>query len=341
MTSPTVSVVIPTMNREGLLPRAIDSVIAQTFTDWEIVLVDDGSTDGTPRVARSYLDRLGERLTYIPQDNCGCSAARNRGINASRGRFISFLDSDDEFLPHKLQRQIELFDARPETGFVYSDFSFIDLNGERHESTFRAKFPLALAVPAERVSPGLYACRENLFDTLVRGYFIATIVGMVRREVLGHRIRFDENQAYSEEWLFYLHVARRCPSGFVDEPLALHHYTASSLARLDKQRNSERKYELLRTINASFPDMSRVQRRAVSDQLARTCRQIGYDAMSSGHYRRALEYAARSWLHKPDLRGAANVLSALAEWGLESIVSLKKRRPQTSMPIQPTLDVVR
>ena len=341
MTSPAVSVVIPTMNREALLPRAIDSVIAQTFTDWEIVLVDDGSTDGTPRVARSYLDRLGDRFTYIPQDHRGSSAARNRGIEASRGRYVAFLDSDDEFLPEKLRRQVALFDARPELGFVYSDFSVIDLNGARRDSTFRTKFPLALEVPAERVSRGLYACRKNLFDTLVRGYFIATIVGMVRREVLGHRIRFDENQAYSEEWLFYLRVAYRCRSGFVDEPLALHHVTPSSLARQDKQRNTRRMYGLLRTLNASFRDMNRGQRRAVSDQLARTCRQIGYDAMSSGHYRRALEYAAKAWRYKPDARATADVLNTLAECSVASIVSWRDKRTKTSIPIQSAVDVVR
>ena len=79
MNNPTVSVVLPTFNRAELLPRAIESVIGQTYHDWEIVLVDDGSTDATPDVARAYARRLGDRLNYIRQDNGGSSRARNRG----------------------------------------------------------------------------------------------------------------------------------------------------------------------------------------------------------------------------------------------------------------------
>jgi len=319
MSSPAVSVIIPTYNREALLPRAIESVIAQTFEDWEIVLVDDGSTDGTPRIARDCAKRLGDRLVYIPQDNRGSSAARNRGIDASRGRFVAFLDSDDEFLPEKLERQIALFNARPTLGLVYSDFSFLDSAGKQHTSRLRTKFPIALDVPAELVAPGLYACTESLFDTLIRGYFIATIVGMVRREVLGDAVRFDENQAYAEEWLFYLRVARRCPAGFVDEPLALHHFTESSLARQDKKRNTLRMHGLLNTIKATFPDMNRNQRRAVRLNLARTCRQLAYDATSSGGHGEAFCYAAEALQYEFDRRALACALGAAARWTLGSL----------------------
>ena len=107
MSEPTVSVIVPTYNRQPLLPRAIDSVVAQTFGDWEIVLVDDGSTDSTREMADRYSHQLGDRFVYIPQPNRGASAARNRGIDVCRGRFVAFLDSDDEFLPTKLG-QLEL-----------------------------------------------------------------------------------------------------------------------------------------------------------------------------------------------------------------------------------------
>ncbi len=111
--APAVSVIIPTYNRAELLPRALDSVVGQTFTDWGIVLVDDGSTDETSRVVRDYADRLGDRLVYIHQENKGSSQARNTGIDACRGRFVAFLDSDDECSPTRLGRQLELFDLRP------------------------------------------------------------------------------------------------------------------------------------------------------------------------------------------------------------------------------------
>src|SRR4051812_41650748 len=122
-----VSVVIPTFNRSSTLPRAIDSVVAQSFTDWELVVVDDGSTDDTPRLLANYQKKLGNRLISLRQRNRGCSAARNQGIELARGRYIAFLDSDDEFLPQKLSRQLDLFTACPDRSFVYSDYSFVDL----------------------------------------------------------------------------------------------------------------------------------------------------------------------------------------------------------------------
>ena len=275
MNRPTVSVIIPTYNRAALVPRALDSVIAQTFSDWEIVLVDDGSTDATPQLAAEYYRRLGDRLVCIREENRGSSSARNRGIDACRGRFVAFLDSDDEFAPTKLERQLALFELRPELGFVYSDFAFVDLEGVHHPSAFGAKFPLARQVASDAVAPGLFIVGNRLFDRLVRGYFIATIVGMVRREVLGTAIRFAENQAYAEEWLFYLKIARATTSGFVDEPLSIHHYVAQSLARSDKRRNTLGYYRLLKAIEMSFDDLTLDQRKAVRCNLAQACRQVG------------------------------------------------------------------
>ena len=120
MSTPAVSVIIPTYNRAALLPRAIRSVVNQTFTDWEIIVVDDGSTDDTDSVvgpafqpvndrleSRSHSEfgeQLGSKLVVIRQANAGSSAARNRAIDVARGRFIAFLDSDDEYLPDKRER---------------------------------------------------------------------------------------------------------------------------------------------------------------------------------------------------------------------------------------------
>jgi glycosyltransferase involved in cell wall biosynthesis len=302
MNNPTVSVVLPTYNRAELLPRAIESVIGQTYHDWEIVLVDDGSTDATPDLVRAYARRLGDRLNYIRQDNGGSSRARNRGIEAARGRYVAFLDSDDEFLPTKLARQIELFDLRPELGLVYCDYSFVDLDGVYHASTYDEVHPTAREVETEAVAPGLLACRGDLFGLLIRAYFISTIVGMVRREVLGASIRFSEDHAFGEEWLFYLQVARSCRAGFVDEPLAIYHYQHGSLARTDKDANAQRYLQLLRSIVASFDDLERMHRQAVRRNLSRLCRQLGHSAHRKRSYGKAAVRFAESFRYKPNLR---------------------------------------
>lgn len=310
--SPTVSVIIPTYNRATLLPRAIDSVIAQTYTDWELIIIDDGSTDDTTAVLESYANKLGDRLRVLNQTNTGPCSARNRGINASRGRLLCFLDSDDEFLPNKLARQLELFDLRPELGFVYSDSACIDTDGRRHDSVFRNFAPHARNVPSTEIAPNLNTCSTDFFEILLREYFISTIVGMVRREVIGDSIRFQPDPAYAEEWLFYLKAARICRVGFVDEPLCLHHQTPGSIARTDAHRNTLGRRATLRAMLNSFDDLTFVQRRIVKQNLAATCNQLAFDFTRRKDYVSARRYWLESLKNRPSLQTLKCALTTIA-----------------------------
>ncbi len=114
---PKVSVIIPTYNRAKFIGRALDSVLGQTFTDYEVIVVDDGSTDGTREVLEAAYDG---KIKYIYQKNGGVSAARNRGISEARGTYVAFLDSDDFWVPEKLAEQVEILDNHPRVGIVYA-----------------------------------------------------------------------------------------------------------------------------------------------------------------------------------------------------------------------------
>lgn len=111
--SPLISCVVPVYDGERFLAAGLESVLAQTVPVDEVIVVDDGSTDGTPEVARSF----GDRVIYVRQDNAGPAAARNTGVARARGAFISFLDADDLWEAEKIERQLARFEARPELGY--------------------------------------------------------------------------------------------------------------------------------------------------------------------------------------------------------------------------------
>src|SRR5689334_21837766 len=117
-----VSIIIPFLNAERFIEDAIESVRAQSYDAWELLLVDDGSTDSSTRLAQRYAQQHPQKVRYLQHDrhqNRGLSASRNLGISEARGEFIAFLDADDVWLPHKLARQRAILDSQPEAAMVY------------------------------------------------------------------------------------------------------------------------------------------------------------------------------------------------------------------------------
>ncbi|NEP81377.1 MAG: glycosyltransferase family 2 protein, partial [Okeania sp. SIO3B3] len=125
-TTPRVSVIIPVYNGDRYISQAIESVLVQTYRSYEIIVIDDGSTDNTRLVLEPYI----EDIRYVYQENQGVSAARNHGIDLARGELIAFLDADDFFLPDKLTGQVGVFDAQPNLGIVHSGWRRVDRDGE-------------------------------------------------------------------------------------------------------------------------------------------------------------------------------------------------------------------
>jgi glycosyltransferase involved in cell wall biosynthesis len=121
--SSLVSAIIIFLNAERYLEEAIASVFAQTYAHWELLLVDDGSTDGSTKLARQYAERYPEHVRYLEHpahQNRGMSATRNLGVANARGRYIAFIDADDVWLPHKLEQQVAILEAHPQAGMVYA-----------------------------------------------------------------------------------------------------------------------------------------------------------------------------------------------------------------------------
>jgi glycosyltransferase involved in cell wall biosynthesis len=216
--TPEVSVIIPTYNRAWVLKEAIDSVLAQEFRDFELIVVDDGSTDNTPQILESYA----QDLTVIRQPNRGVSAARNRGIVAANGRLISFLDSDDLWLPRKLSSQVNFFNSNPEAVINQTEEIWIR-NGvrvnpkTRHHKPSGMIFEQSLALCL--VSPSAVMMKRSLFDA----------VGL-----------FDEDLPACEDYDLWLRISWRYPVHLIETPLIIkrggHSDQLSKAPGLDKFR---------------------------------------------------------------------------------------------------------
>jgi glycosyltransferase involved in cell wall biosynthesis len=186
-TLPKISVIIPTFNRAALIGDAIQSVIAQTYLDWEAIVIDDGSMDDTRSVVENFAD---PRIRYLYQENKGLPGARNTGIRSARGEYIAFLDSDDLFMPHKLEIQLRMLEERPDLGLVAGGHLEID-----------QKMQIL-----REVRPWQSQSMFELSNWVQGCPFIVNAV-LVRREWLERVNLFDENMPYVEDWDLWLRIS--------------------------------------------------------------------------------------------------------------------------------------
>jgi glycosyltransferase involved in cell wall biosynthesis len=212
--TPRVSALIPAYNAGRYLPHAIGSIIAQTYTDWEIVVVDDGSRDNTRSVVEAYQPRLKDKLQYIRQSNQGISAARNAGIRSARSEFIALLDADDIWLPHRLQRGIQVFDADAETGLVHARVARIDAQGS--------------VVGQLKVEPK-YMSGNIARNILTRRAHIICPTVIFRKRCLETAGMFDETLRATEDRDLWFRIARHWKIGYIDEILAYYRLSPASV----------------------------------------------------------------------------------------------------------------
>lgn len=198
---PIVSVIIPTYNYGHFIEGTINSVLSQTFTGFEVIVVDDGSTDNTGEIVKQF----GDKVRYIWQENGGPNKARNTGIRAARGQHIGFLDADDRWLPEKLELQLHLIQRDPKIGLVYSRVYKFDESG-----VIFGHYPLGPC------------CRGKVMRQLYMRQVIAMSSTLVRREVFDHVGLFNKNVTGPDDWDMWLRIAARYEFDFVSQPLALY-----------------------------------------------------------------------------------------------------------------------
>ncbi len=204
-----VSVILPTYNRANLIGDAIQSVLDQTYTGFELIVVDDGSTDDTANLVQSFNDN---RIRYIYQPNGGVSNARNHGVRQAKHDLITFLDSDDAYLPHKLQKQVDYFQTHPDTVFLYSSYLFMDADLNLIETRH-------------------LHIQGRAFRSLLRRCEIPTPTVMMKRCVFESVGGFDEGLTLLEDVDLWWRIAARHPIALVGEPLVQVRWHPSNTVR--------------------------------------------------------------------------------------------------------------
>jgi len=199
---PKVTVVIPVYNGEKYVGDAIESVLNQTYKDWELIVVDDGSTDRTANVVNRYVAKNPRKINYIYQTNQGVSVALNEGILHGKGKYIALMGHDDRWLPKKLEKQVSILEKRRSFGLVCSATYVIDSLGQRNDLWRKPK------------------AYQATYQDLRNKNFIYALTVLIRKTCLDKVGLHDENIRYVQDYDLWLRLGQKYRIYYLDEPLA-------------------------------------------------------------------------------------------------------------------------
>jgi glycosyltransferase involved in cell wall biosynthesis len=305
--TPLISVILPTYNSALFLSPAVDSVLNQTFQDFELIVVDDGSTDETENILKAYKNSV----RYIKKDHAGASAARNKGIAEARGEFIAFQDADDLWLPDKLQLQLDYFKAHPQVGVVFTGSHRFDAQG----------------VVDSNIRKGVTIPTGMIFNEILTSHFIAMPSVMVRKSCLDEVGLFEEALIGNEDFNLYLRLARKFPFGFVNKVLVHIRLHANNLSD-NLEQMCEDEIKNLEKIARMFPDAAIPKRQLTGRIYAR----FGKYYFSQQRFDEAKACFRRAFAHSPLLVKTWPfwAVSAFPKTWRNSLLALNKLRKRAS-----------
>jgi glycosyltransferase involved in cell wall biosynthesis len=271
-----VSVIVPTYNHAAFLAQAIRSALEQTVPPWEIVVVDDGSTDATGDVLRSF----GSGIKALRQANRGVARARNAGAALATGQLLAFLDADDAWLPPKLERQIAVLQANPELGLVHCGVEEIDALGR------------SLRIRLDGLS-GSVSTEMLLFR---RGVILGGgSAAMIPKTVFDAAEGFDPSLSTSADWDLHFRIARRHSVGFVPAPLVRYRIHGGSMHSNVRAMEADMLRAYAKAFAEKSPDLEGIRRQAYSRLHA----VLAGSFFGVAQYRSCLRHTARSLLLSP------------------------------------------
>ncbi|MFC1657044.1 glycosyltransferase [Candidatus Moduliflexota bacterium] len=287
---PAVSVVIPVYNGEKHIREALESVFKQTYQDYEVVCVDDGSTDSSHEIIKGY----GKRVVCCKQENAGPSSARNKAIRMSRGEFVAFLDQDDVWYPDKLEQQVGYLKRNPDVAMVHSNIN-ISMDDK---------------VVHNGLEIGKRQYGSNVFEELCLGNFINSITVVIRRTVLDKIGHFDEAFRMAQDYDLWLRVAAEYKIAFQDEIMGEYrlHDNNSSRGNIEVVKDD---LKILNKIRSMYPTLvSDIPEIKIRDRYYQKYYMLGYGYFCQYDLNNARRYFLKSLrIKKTSMRALMYVLS--------------------------------
>ncbi len=284
-----VSVIIPVYNGGKYISHAIESVLAQTYKEMEIIVADDGSADRTAEIVKSYQQTHGlidkrKNLIYIYQKNQGTAAARNKGIVNSTGEYIALLDHDDIWEPEKIELQVKYMIEHQEVGMVHSDAGFIDKDGNLIDDMKRPKG---------------FTVYGRCFKELFVQNKIRASTAFIRRSCLDKVGLFDEAIKYVEDWDLWLRIAREFRVGYIDRILAFYRLHDANISH-NKIEQQKYVYKIRNKILRVYPDTwSKIGGSITKKILFENVYRVANLCHDSKHYYKAILYYLKALTMNP------------------------------------------
>src|SRR5829696_2546414 len=237
--APKVTVITPVYNGELYIQEAVDGLLAQSLQDWELVVVDDGSSDSTPQILANFTD---QRIRIIRQQNAGEACARNVGLDHATGEYVAFLDADDFYFPNALEDLASFLDTNPQYDVVFSDGQICD----EHDH------PL---MTLSEVRPGIYT--GKILDKVVISSSVVTVpvCTMTRRsKIKEHSVRFDPNLVIGPDWDFWIQLAVHVNFGYLDKSTCKYRIHTNNISRTtaSEKRKKDQIRRRVKIMNAEW-----------------------------------------------------------------------------------------
>jgi glycosyltransferase involved in cell wall biosynthesis len=321
-----ISIVIAAYNRAYIIRKALDSALAQTYQNFEIIVVDDGSADKTADVVAAYASR---NIRYIRHNNNrGCSAAYNTGINAAAGDAITLLDSDDRWEPDNLERQVNFLERHPEVEVVFTDVTVV--GAEKSIPSLIALMPVfSRLVNGKQKGVECVLSSREMYLCLLQEVPVKPTAALIRREMFSKAGMFNERWPSGTDWDLFLRFSRSASFGYIDAPLSIQVRTPDATHRKYAEKDKLFLLELFAKEKLRLKD-DKEATTAANHGIRQHCDNLAFHYLSSGQKMQSISTYLRGYKETHEARMLLRAGAALMPVKLRDTLKTLVKKPAVS-----------